>query len=88
MLDRRQANGNGRLRVSKLERTRSALEAIESRGYKVRGRHDDIESGPSPVSVTATDETTGKTYHIERKDGDEYQALVDLASQLGFELEL
>lgn len=74
--------------MSKLERTRSALEAIESRGYKVRGLHDDIESGPRPVSVTATDETTGKTYHIERKDGDEYQALVDLASQLGFELEL
>ena len=51
-------------------------------------RHDDIGSVPSPVSVTATDETTGKTYHIERKDGDEYEALVELASQLGFELEL
>lgn len=74
--------------MSMLQQARKVFEEIESRGYKVLGRHDDIGSGPSPVVVTATDEKTGETYRIERKDGDEYKALVELAGRIGLDLEL
>ena len=73
-------------RMNELHQTRKALEEIGSQGSKVRGRHDDIGSGPSPVSVTATDERTGMTYRIERRDGDEYEALIELARSLGLDI--
>ncbi len=71
-----------------MHQSRKALEEIESRGYKVRGWHDDIGSGLSPVIVTATHEETGRIYRIERRDGDEYKALVELAGRIGLDLEL
>ena len=64
------------------------VKEIEARGYRVHGYHDTINDSPGPVVVTATVQSTGEVFRVRSEDGDEYRALIKLASLVGVDVDV